>query len=158
MRSNKLLLLIVIFVQIVFSVYSQEVISSAGHYDETSGAQVSWTIGEPAIETIISEGNILTQGFQQTKMVITAVISYNENIQVFIYPNPTDDLVNIDIFGLQFSETKVGVYTMEGKLLKQQYLITSTSVLNIHGLASGSYLLKVTDKNNPIKTFKLVKR
>ena len=44
---------------------AQQVIASAGGYYEGNGISLSWTLGEPVIETFEGNGIILTQGFQQ---------------------------------------------------------------------------------------------
>nr|NQU90848.1 hypothetical protein [Bacteroidota bacterium] len=44
---------------------AQQVISTAGGYFEGDNISLSWTLGEPVIETFEGNGLILTQGFQQ---------------------------------------------------------------------------------------------
>nr|NQU92395.1 hypothetical protein [Bacteroidota bacterium] len=50
-----------------FSITSnaQQVIASAGGFYEGENISLSWTLGEPVIETFEGNGIILTQGFQQ---------------------------------------------------------------------------------------------
>ena len=55
------------------AVHAQELVSTAGSYGETSSGSLSWTIGEPVIETITNGTNTLTQGFQQSKLTVTAI-------------------------------------------------------------------------------------
>jgi len=52
---------------IAFSLNSvaQQVIASAGGYYEGENISLSWTLGEPVIETFEGNDIILTQGFQQ---------------------------------------------------------------------------------------------
>jgi len=65
MKTSKILF--ILFISLTFSVhiYSQEVISSAGGYYQNENISLSWTLGEPVIETFEGSGLILTQGFQQ---------------------------------------------------------------------------------------------
>ncbi len=62
--------LIVICISVAFFVIAinanaQQVIASAGGYYEGDNISISWTLGEPVIETFTGADIILTQGFQQ---------------------------------------------------------------------------------------------
>ena len=46
-------------------VSSQEVLISVGGYEVTTSGSVSWSIGEPVIETLSGTGGVMTQGMQQ---------------------------------------------------------------------------------------------
>ena len=50
------------------------VVGSSGGSGSSAEAEISWTIGEPVINTLVQPGNILTQGFHQS-FGATAVIS-----------------------------------------------------------------------------------
>ena len=50
---------------------AQEVISTTGEHYENSNGSISWTIGEPVIETLGSNNNYLTQGFHQPTVIPT---------------------------------------------------------------------------------------
>jgi hypothetical protein len=41
----------------------QQVIASAGNYFSNASGSISWTMGEPVIESYTASGSILTQGF-----------------------------------------------------------------------------------------------
>ena len=55
------------FLLVTFTIpsYSQEVINTAGEVYETPNGSISWTIGEPVIQTLEGSENYLTQGFHQ---------------------------------------------------------------------------------------------
>ncbi len=48
---------------------SPEVVAGSGDFFEGSGISISWTLGEPVVETFNNGGIILTQGFQQPSML-----------------------------------------------------------------------------------------
>ncbi len=75
------------------AVYAQEVVSTAGSHGETTAGSLSWTVGEPVIETITDGTNTLTQGFQQSKLTVTAINDLKfPGIELSVYPNPTNSL------------------------------------------------------------------
>ncbi|MFC2176342.1 hypothetical protein ACFLR1_05175, partial [Bacteroidota bacterium] len=47
---------------------SPEVIASAGGHFDNGTTQLSWTLGEVAIDTYDNGTNIITQGFHQTQL------------------------------------------------------------------------------------------
>ena len=51
-----------------FNVNAQEIISTSGDYFENTTGSISWTIGESMIETYTNGSEILTQGFQQSRL------------------------------------------------------------------------------------------
>nr|NQU93634.1 hypothetical protein [Bacteroidota bacterium] len=58
-------LLLLLLTSIIIQSSAQQVISTAGGYFEGENISLSWTLGEPVIETFEGNGIILTQGFQQ---------------------------------------------------------------------------------------------
>ena len=153
----KTISILIIFTVLTISAYTQEIISSAGGHSEAHGAQISWTLGEPVIETISGGDNTLTQGFHQTKLLVTPVFSITQNNEISVYPNPTKDIVYIQVNGSQMLKSVAGLYSSNGKLLKQFSLIDERTILKTQEFPNGSYLLKISKDNTLFQTFKLVK-
>ncbi len=53
------------FLACIFQANAQQVVASSGGYFESENLSLSWTLGEPVIETFSNGDLILTQGFQQ---------------------------------------------------------------------------------------------
>lgn len=68
--------------------------------------------------------------------------TYDENVKIFIYPNPTSDKLNMS------SETEqlvlVGIFTLNGQKLMQQQMSTSESI-DVSSLAKGIYIIKINE-------------
>ena len=64
---------------LVSEVSSQEVLNSVGGYTESGSGSVSWSIGEPVIETLSGTGGVMAQGMQQPN-ASTAVLSEPEPV------------------------------------------------------------------------------
>jgi len=139
---------------------SPEVIATAGDHFSTSSAQLSWTLGEPVSETFSGEGTtILTQGFHQTDLMITALADFSADFKVSVYPNPTAEWLNVEApdapaaFGLE-------LFDVTGKPL--QFLPAEPQserrTVDLSGLTPGMYLLRLrTEDRKTIKTFKIFK-
>ena len=68
-----LILPVVMLIMLVSGVSSQEVLISVGGYTESGAGSVSWSIGEPVIETLSGTGGVMTQGMQQPNAVASVV-------------------------------------------------------------------------------------
>lgn len=122
-----------------------EVIASAGDHYEAGGVQLSWTIGEPVIETVQAGGNIITQGFHQTNLTVTSIDEDNlSNIDVSIYPNPTSDRVIISI-PENVNDFTLELYDVNGQLVmtKKMYRSENQTQLDVSQLASSYYMLRL---------------
>lgn len=157
MKKFLQLALLYILVQSNTNGFTQEVVYSAGNYFETSGVQLSWTLGEPIIETVFGSENILTQGFHQSKLIATPVFLLVQNDEISVFPNPTKDIVNIQFNGSHLLNSIAGLYSSEGKLLKLLRLEDEKTVLYLKEFPNGNYLLKITMGNTLLQTYKLVK-
>ncbi len=91
---------------------------------------------------------------------VMGILELGDRITLNVYPNPTSGIATVTIDVAQFTTTKVDIYSINGSLLQTKTLeITSgvtTQQIDISNLASGIYMLTVSQKNSS-KTFKIVK-
>jgi hypothetical protein len=138
---------------------AQEVFSSAGTTGSSANLQLSWTVGEPMVETFSASGTILTQGFHQSKLVITAIdpIPF-AGFELEVYPNPTSGEVNIKVNKGNITNLIFSLYTSMGEQILQQEFSDQIEPINMLPLAPGYYLLKIAHgPDTPVQTFKIVK-
>ena len=81
--------------------------------------------------------------------------SFNVSTNFKIYPNPTKNIVNIDVLNLD--NALVEVYDINGRQLFTQKLNNTTNNVNIENLAAGVYMFKVTS-NQGTATSKVIKQ
>lgn len=138
------------------SLSAQEVISSQGDSYSNGSHTLDYTIGEPVIETVSNGSNDLTQGFHQTKLVITKVEDVNIGLNVSIFPNPTSELVNLTMENYQ--GFTLHLFDVSGKLLQQSNLTDIKTTVSLDVYPKGSYMLSLTNKENKkIKTYQIIK-
>lgn len=154
----KYLFIIIIFLLAGQVVSAQQVVSSNGDSQSAAGVQVSWTVGEAVIETLISGSNMLTQGFHQTKLTVTAVSELLiPGLEIKVFPNPTPDIVNIH-FSEYIEGSRYFLYDFTGRLLENKLIPSADTEISMEKYASGQYILKLTNKSRqPIQTFQVVK-
>ena len=138
---------------------AQEVVSSNGDSQSAAGYEVSWTVGEAVIATMIGSTNTLTQGFQQTRLTVTAVTDLlYPGLEIKVFPNPTQEFITIR-FSEYIEDTRYSLYDLRGKLIENKLINSADTEIDLKKYASGQYILKLTNKSKqPIQTFKLIKK
>ena len=142
------------FAQIV----SPEVIGSSGDHFSNSSSMVSWTIGEPVIETFNSGSNLLSQGFHQTNLIVEDIQDNDQSIDFSVFPNPATEQLNI-LLNNTNGNYKVNIYDVEGKLINtyeiQGYI---KKTIDVSHYSTGIYLLHLVDQSHKsIKVYKIQK-
>lgn len=131
-----------------------QVIGSSGNYSTSgSGSSLSATLGEPITETF-SNGSILTQGFQQSFVLITAIGS-PVKAHIHLYPNPTSSSVTIETPGDK--EYRLELTDVLGKTLIHQKIQGPIKQLDLETLAPATYFIRLSAQDQIQQTFKLVK-
>ncbi|CAN5424819.1 hypothetical protein BH10BAC1_BH10BAC1_18510 [soil metagenome] len=135
---------------------SPEVIATSGTTFSDGTNTLDWTLGEPATNTFNAGSDMLTQGFHQPELMVTAIETL-EPASLSVFPNPTISSLNVQ-FATQQNVCKVELFTMEGKLLESKiYNNTALSVIDMHDYTAGNYLLYITDNNKKCSSFKIIK-
>lgn len=135
-----------------------EVISSSGTHFSGDVAQLSWTLGECIILTHETSESVLTQGFHQTRLIITDVSEINLiDPGIDVYPNPTMDYVKLRMNNPMNEGVQFKLFDHSGRLLNSGQLIQDEAVIEMKGLASATYFLVVETPFIQLKTFKIVK-
>ena len=158
MKRKVFYIIIVLFIFAVSTVTAQQVISSAGGSAVGTGVQLSWTIGEPVIETFTGTSAVLTQGFHQTKLTVTAVDpTLFPGLEVNVYPNPVSTTLRVQISGERMQKLSYRLFNMEGKAILHKMVENPSELINMEMYTSGTYLLRFFREDDPLKTFKIVK-
>ncbi|MBU0486469.1 MAG: T9SS type A sorting domain-containing protein [Bacteroidetes bacterium] len=164
MKNNRILWVAMMSVCLLFAanVQSQsldrEVVASSGSYDSTSAGSISWTLGEPVIDTYTGVDYSLTQGFQQPDLLSVSVFELPETGEGFsIFPNPVKDLLTLKCD--QPKVFMVGLFDVNGKLLvREETTPGSDLTINLKPFAQAGYFLNIYNADNKlVKSFKLIK-
>lgn len=84
-------------------------------------------------------------------------IESSENILVF--PNPTDNIIKIDIGEIIIKNPRYSIFNLSGKLIGGGKIRSNISTIDISKYESGVYLLKINDKKgNNLISKKIVKK
>jgi hypothetical protein len=140
-----------------------QVVSSSGGYYANSDYSISWTLGEPVIETLTSTDFMLTQGFQQGNLFGTDVPIPDFNSFHFkMYPNPAVNKISFEVDNQEVKgEFIVEIYDITGRkvILENlgQFKNQERKDLTVSTLKSGIYLVKVKIGSYTSDVIKLIK-
>ncbi|MCF6295826.1 MAG: T9SS type A sorting domain-containing protein [Flavobacteriaceae bacterium] len=101
-------------------------------------------------------GGVATESYSADVTFGTLSINddFNVNSNVKVYPNPFNNIVNIDTE----SNSKIEIYNLLGKRILTQSINRGNSQLDMSKYANGVYIVKITNENNQIKTLKIIKK
>ena len=72
-----------------------------------------------------------------------------------IYPNPAKDVVQVKTIDMQSDKVQIRLFSINGKLIKSKIISSSSTEIDVRGLASGSYVI-VVENGNKISSQKLL--
>ncbi len=137
---------------------AQSVLGSAGSEGMTGPMHVQYTIGEALITTMENDSTMLSQGFHQPALVVTALEDNFLPGTVTVFPNPTDALLNVRLAGIRLENITIALFDLTGRLLLTSSVGAELWQTNLADLPGGYYLLTVTDtRANQSNSFKIFK-
>ena len=140
-------------------IYSQQTIPASGGEATGSGSSSSYSVGQLVYTTNTGSGTV-AQGVQQSIELFT--LSNLElttvNLTAVTYPNPTSDYVILEISDASLSHLSYALYDLNGRAVAQGQATQSNTQIDMQSLATGTYVLKVNQNNQELKTFKIIKK
>jgi len=129
-----------------------EVISSGGGDSSNSNVSLSWTVGEPVVETVVGSNAQITQGFHQSHFEIISVEEHAElGYNILVYPNPVTDALKVEMNytgtlpAPEDTEFNLVLTDLAGKLLSVENIKnTNEHIIPMHDYANGQYILQIT--------------
>ena len=162
MKPKLIILLLFVNIQSFAQTIQNDVISTAGESNSTSKTKISWTIGEPIIETESNGNSIVTQGFQQSYFTVTSIeyplIDPND-IELSVYPNPTAQYLKIDYKLGNDDVLHFQIISMNGKQLSRGDLIKNEILkLDLSEFFNATYFINVYSIQNQLfRSYKIQK-
>jgi hypothetical protein len=155
---TKLIFIYALFMGVLAHAQSlgQTVLSTSGDHFQNGSAALSWTIGEPVINSLENGSVRLTQGFHQPYLTVSSVIEAENKNLVSVYPNPAIAMLSIDF--ASSGEYTAELFDVLGRKLNTFKIIGSHYELDLNDFPAANYLLKCYDaESKSISTFKIQK-
>jgi hypothetical protein len=141
---------------------SHQVFLSAAGVSSSLGITYSQTIGETAVELFSSTDYVLTQGFQQPRLILLPGNPPKGN-GINAYPNPVVDFVNVEFFGEKARAFRITVININGTIVYTEDLnfgerYWHLQEIPVTSLARGLYFIRVVSTDGVIsRSFKIEK-
>lgn len=106
--------------------------------DDIANATQNWAIKDPNSTYVLSQlecNNLNVEIF--------------EKISLKIFPNPTNDYLNISLQNTTLKNSKIEIYNMLGEMIYSKNSITENVKINVENFSKGIYILSV-EKNGAI--------
>ncbi len=108
------------------------------------------------IQFLETNSSIVVQFSYGLSSAVLAVDDLYNGDDLMVYPNPTNDQIFIKLNKDQ-SQIIVNQFDLNGRLVKnQEYYTVSSAVFPLEG-EKGTYILEISQKNEPIKRLKVIK-
>lgn len=152
--------IIILFPFGVFSTaFGQSATSAAGGNATGTGGSVSYSVGQVVYTANNSTSGDVFQGVQQSYEILglSGINTVSLVANSSVYPNPTTDVLFLNIEDFDVTDCVFILSDSNGKLLFQKSIIDKKTELEMSSFISGIYFVSVFENNKEIRTFKIVK-
>ncbi len=142
----------------ISTVFAQETVVTSGGDASGSGGSVSYSVGQVLYTSNSGTNGSVAQGVQQPyEISIVTGITENGISLLSAYPNPTSNFLTLQINDYVNKQLVYQLFDINGKLIESKQISSNQTILVMEHLAVASYLLKVSQNNKEIKTFKIIR-
>jgi hypothetical protein len=138
---------------------AQETVPATGGDATGAGGSSSYTVGQVVYTTNTGTNGSVAQGVQQPYEISTTV-GINEtsiNLELSVYPNPTTNYLQLKVESEKLENLNFQLIDLQGKVIENKKVSATTSTIKMETLPKAIYFLNVTDNNQVVKTFKIIK-
>ena len=153
---KKLFMCIAMLSVAAISGYAQSAVATAGG-EATGDGSVSFTVGQTVFTTVANENGSISQGVQQAYVITEETGIEITQIQLRAFPNPTSDVLNLQINGGDFKNVSYALYNNTSKLIDKGTVNGSDTQISMGAYKAGVYFLEVKADGKTVKRFKVVK-
>jgi hypothetical protein len=141
------------------AVFAQDGTFTAGGEATGQGGTADYTIGQIFYIANSDLSGSITPGIQQIyEITITTGIENTEiNLELSTYPNPTTNFITLKIDHYNNEKLNYQLLDIQGKLLANDQVFTPNTTISFENLPASIYFLKITNDNELLKTFKIIK-
>ena len=157
--KQKRVKLSVLLLFIGLTAQAQQASTASGGNASDSGGTVAYSVGQIVYATNTGTTGSVAQGVQQPYeiSIVLGIDNHSINLELTVYPNPTANFLTLNVGNAELSTLNFQLYDISGKLIENRKIISSSETIAMENLPNGIYFLKITNNNNEVKTFKIIK-
>jgi hypothetical protein len=161
MRHKKLKLSAVLLLGLgLTGLQAQESINATGGNASGSVGSASYSVGQVAYQTQTDTNGSVAEGVQQP-FEISVVSGIEESVGISLtvsaYPNPTTEYLQLNVDSEDLKDLSFQLYDINGKVLKIDKITGNQTSISMSNLLPATYLLRILQGKNEVKTFKVIK-
>ena len=139
--------------------HAQENAVTTGGKATGTGGTASYSVGQVVYTTATGSNGSVAQGVQQPYeiQVVTGVNETTINLEMSVYPNPTTNYLQLKVESEQLESLTYQLIDLQGKVIASEEVTAINTSITMETLPKAVYFLNVTDNNQLIKTFKIIK-
>ena len=137
-------------------------VNTSGGNASGTGGSVSYSVGQVFNTTAFGTNGSVSEGVQQPFeiSVLSGVDITGIDLYYAVYPNPTSGKLTLKLDAsttTNIQSMSYQLYDVNGKMLQNDRLKELETSIEMSGLISSTYFLKVTKDNKEVKLFKIIK-
>ncbi|SDF52250.1 T9SS type A sorting domain-containing protein [Epilithonimonas hungarica] len=133
--------------------------ASGGNASSTSSGNTSYSVGQAFQDTRSNSSLSVSEGVQQPyEITETMGVDISEiSLNIKIFPNPTQDILNLKIDFSDYNRYHYEIYDSSSKILMSKAVTSKNTAMSISSYPAALYYLKVTKNGKAVKIFKVLK-
>jgi hypothetical protein len=156
MKSSFIISVVLVLISVV-PFFGQSGIVVTGQSLEVSSGKISASVGQIDFQSAVVGSGSIQEGIQQSSAIAVEVIELNA-LDIKVYPNPTEDVLYVDI-NSEPKLTHLILLSTDGKsILLDMHLNEHHNSLSLKSIASGVYVMQIIQGASTKQTFKIIKQ
>jgi hypothetical protein len=137
---------------------AQESSNSTGGDATGSGGKVSYSVGQTTYTTNSDSTGSVAQGVQHSYFISNVGTEVIPLISITLFPNPTTDVLTLQISEYKNEKLSYELYDLKGKLLIKGQIEAQQTQIDTKSLPTSTYFLNIihTDTQK-VQSFKIIK-
>jgi hypothetical protein len=156
----KIILKVILVVGLPTALFAQQDILSTSCDAAGTGGTVSYSVGQVPYLAWTSATGTITEGVQQPYEIFTMAVNekFTSDPGCIVFPNPTTGKVTLKFSNPILNNLSFCIYDMEGTRMSGDTIDSEEVSIPMDDLKPAIYFLVILEKNQPIKTFKIIKQ
>lgn len=138
---------------------AQESVNASGAELSGNNGTISYSIGQVVYQTMEMPNVSFSEGVEQPYeiYVIDGIEVEEIAINFAAYPNPTTDILNLNVGDYDRKGLSFQLFDLAGKLILSESIIAKNTAIDLSRFAMSTYYLTILTDQKTIKTFKIIK-
>jgi len=150
MKHLIFLLFCMALIRIEAQTLEKQTLSNGGGYSENENLSLEWTLGEMRVNKLSNGNLVLTEGFHQGNDLSVGILE-EEGFHLNIFPNPTQDKIQLVIESQSSSDFAIELFDLKGSKVLEKTVFKDSSMqseIDLSSFENGFYILILHDKNS----------